>query len=194
MGNPPLLTYPWRLREHERAKPRPKDAGMTPQIISGVVVGVVVAIAATFVGHLLTRSREREHWDREDRRHRETREHEWQLQHRTDRLALYRQFLVELGEITPQAGEPDPGPREKAELTMNVIQLLGSEAVRGTAYPLLIAHVNLTNYRGRVISGELAGDDPKVKTEMDLREHNLLESRTRFMDAAQKELRVDLGI
>src|SRR5215212_10714937 len=110
---------------------------MTTQIISGIVIGVIVASATTFLGHLLTRRREREHWDREDRRHRETRDHEWQLQHRTDRLELYRRFLVDLSEIKPLAVGPDHETREKAELTMTEIQLLGSETMRETAYSLL---------------------------------------------------------
>ena len=41
--------------------------GMTAaQILPGLIIGVVVAVASAFVSHLLIRNRERERWKRED--------------------------------------------------------------------------------------------------------------------------------
>jgi transposase len=88
------------------------------QILPGLIIGVAVAISGAFVSHLFIRSREKERWEREDRRQRETREHvdrskretrehEWLLRHRDDRLDLYRRLLSDLSQIDLTEGTLD---------------------------------------------------------------------------------------
>jgi hypothetical protein len=65
-------------------------------ILPGLIIGVAVAISGAFVSHIFIRSREKERWEREDHRQRDTREHEWLLRHRNERLDLYRRLLSDL--------------------------------------------------------------------------------------------------
>ena len=76
---------------------------------------ISVAVPGAFAGHLFIRSRERERWKLEERRQRETQEHEWQLRHRDDRLKPYKRFLSNLSQIKPMADTPKLGIWEMAE-------------------------------------------------------------------------------
>jgi hypothetical protein len=153
------------------------------------------------VSHLLTVRRERERWDREDRRQREAREHEWQLRHRDDRLELYRRFLAELREIKPNPGTPDYETWGKAENTWREIELLGSEQVREAARALFLAEVNLADFQGRMMQhGEsvvelpyrLQENDPPMKQELDRRQEESFNAYPRFLQAARKDLGMEL--
>jgi hypothetical protein len=106
--------------------------GMTAQIITGLIVGVAVAAASSLVSHFLIRGRERERWEREERRQREEWDRETQAQHRADRLALYRQFLADV----PRMGlgsDHEWAAWHRAEQAWAEIKLLGSKEVREAA-------------------------------------------------------------
>jgi hypothetical protein len=160
------------------------------QILPGLIIGVAVAISGAFVSHLFIRNREKERWEREDRRQRETREHEWLLRHRDDRLELYRRLLSDLSQIEAETDSPDGVTWEKATHTARETELLGSPAVRETARALLLAKVNHEHFRSRIMSGELT-EDAEVKKELDRHNKDLDEANRRFINAAREELGID---
>ena len=67
---------------------------VTAQILSGLVIGVVVAVASAFVSHLLIRSRDWERWEREDEVQRERWEREDRIRFQAERMGVYRDYLV----------------------------------------------------------------------------------------------------
>jgi hypothetical protein len=172
---------------------------VTTQIVSGAVIGIVVAIASAWVSHLLTLKRERERWKHEECVQQQTREHEWQIGHRDDRLELYRQFLVQVRGIKPEYspfGFHHSGTR-RAENTLREIGLLGSEQVREAAANLLAAQANVADFQGRVkqrgdseaeLLRRLEELDPRSKQELERREQELHAAYPRSLTAARKDL------
>lgn len=79
--------------------------GVTAQILPGLVIGVVVAVASAFVSHLLTRSRERERWEREDEAQRERWEREDRIRFQAERMGVYRDYLGGVQRALESGGE-----------------------------------------------------------------------------------------
>lgn len=101
--------------------------GVTTQVLSGLIIGVVVAVASAFVSHLFTRGRDRERWDREAEAQRERWEHEDRIRFQAERLRAYRDYLVGARKAGDSGGEGFD-----AELMVPLLQeieLVGSSEV-----------------------------------------------------------------
>lgn len=104
---------------------------MTTQVLSGLIIGVVVAVASAFVSHLFTRGRDRERWDREAEAQRERWEHEDRIRFQAERLRAYRDYLVGARKAGDSGGEGFD-----AELMVPLLQeieLVGSSEVAAAA-------------------------------------------------------------
>ncbi len=78
---------------------------MTAQILSGLLIGVVVAVASAFVSHLLIRSRDLERWEREGEAQRERWEREDRIRFQAERMGVYRDYLVGVQRALETGGE-----------------------------------------------------------------------------------------
>jgi hypothetical protein len=91
--------------------------GMTAQVLSGVVVGVVVAGVGAIVSHLLIMQRERKRWEREDQKQREAFEREDQYRDHAERLKAYGEFMAACDRIR---NDGDYSREAKLELDRSV--------------------------------------------------------------------------
>lgn len=169
---------------------------MTTQIVSGAVIGVVVAVASAWVSHLLTLKRERERWEREDQRQREAWDQETQLKHRDDRVALYK-TLADVSRVI----QPTLTKEERAAAAAQVaqgsaeIRLLASEEVYNAAHDLYDA---VTAFRISTYLLEVSEDSEEFEVadqhsgEIRKAREKLATPYRAFVTAARKELDVDV--
>jgi hypothetical protein len=175
---------------------------MAAQIVSGIAIGAAVAVVGAFVSHLLIRSREREHWEREDAVQRQQWEREDQLRYLQERLEAYRRLYyavrpANLGFIQDERFhiiEVDEealarGAEEVSKSHAEIQFVRASEAVLSASsnvnsdVQILRARVHNHLRHKRPIDNRLANEwlDPP------------LNSAAEFRVAARKELRIEDG-
>ena len=172
---------------------------MSAQILSGLIVGVVVAITGTIVSHLLIMQREARRWDREDKRQRDAWERETQLKHRDDRVALYRNFLADVSIATDEWTAAGP---EGLEALLRLrrgyaeIELLGSKEVERAASELFVSAFTLSDLEDKAQEAEEEDSDAAVRHRADVAakkpaHHKRVQA---FVLAVRAELGVDVAL
>ncbi len=158
------------------------------QILSGVIVGVAVAVIGTIAAHLLTK-RQLAAWDRET-----------QLRHRDDRVALYKTFLANARTATDSRTAAGKEDATEAFLRLREdaagIELLGSEEVSSVA-------VDLFHHTARIMRLEVDRQAAKAEGNYEAAERHRADKlrlepefrkrRVAFVLAVREELGVDVG-
>jgi hypothetical protein len=171
---------------------------VTAQLVSGVVIGVVVAVASAFVSHLLILRRERERWEREDQRQREAWDRDTQLKHRDDRVALYRNFLADVRIATSSLTASQKEGLEALQRIMHghaEIELLSSKRVDSVAWALVDIAFRISDLETKMQDAIEEGDHEAAKRHRAAVTTNAPVYRKRrevFVRAAREELGVDV--
>jgi MFS superfamily sulfate permease-like transporter len=100
---------------------------MTTQVLSGLIIGVVVAVVSASVSHLLTRGRDRERWEYEAEAQRERWEREDRVRFQAERQRVYRDYLVGARRARDSAGEEFD--EELMVTLLEEIELIASDEV-----------------------------------------------------------------
>jgi hypothetical protein len=168
---------------------------MTAQILSGVIVGVAVAVIGTIAAHLLTK-RQLAAWERV-----------MQLRHRDDRIALYKTFLANARTATESRTAAEKEDATEAILRLREahlrvredaagIELLGSEEVSSAAVELFhhtasIMRLEVDRQAAKAEGNYEAAERhraDKLRLEPEFRKR-----RVAFVVAVREELGVDVG-
>lgn len=162
-------------------------------MIPGIIIGVVVAVASTLVGHILILRRQREQWVHEEKVRKEQWEKEAQTQNRADRLELYQRFLSNLSDMGMNSQE-EWTAWTNAEFALSQIDLLGSEEVRSSAWSLFTNESLAADCDNTIRKQEEAEDSEAAhhnKLELIRLRENSPDRRNAFIEAARAELGVD---
>jgi hypothetical protein len=158
--------------------------GVTTQILSGVVIGVVVAVASAFLSHRLTRGRDRERWEREDEVQRERWEREDRIRFQAERMGVYRDYLVGVQRALETGGEAFDADRLAPML--QEIKLIASNEVAKAADALFTdgSYYKHQGWRFR----EKFHETPNAEAKIEEAALRFEESYRWFTNAARAEL------
>jgi hypothetical protein len=146
-------------------------------IITGAVVGIVVAVAGAVANYYLTKRRDERHWERED-----------ELRFQKERFEAYSRFMrtLQIGIRLPTSNPPTAEERitQITTLTDGYAEtlLLSSPPVRDAAMKVFRAHIRSGGHRLRApLTEEERSTDPETL-------------RLRYMQAFENEVRKELKI
>jgi len=154
------------------------------QVLAGLIIGVVVAVAGAFVSHRLIRSRERERWDREDEAQRKRWEREDRIRFQAERMGVYRDYLVGVQRALETGGE-DFDAESMAPLVQE-IKLIASNEVAEAAEDLFMRASYAQNMGRRF--RERYHQTPNAEAKIEEAALSLEESHRWFSNAARAEL------
>jgi hypothetical protein len=149
------------------------------QLVFGIAIGVLVAIAGAIANGLVAFSLERQRWKREDQVQERRWEREDQVRYHQERFQVYKEFSAEVDRLLHSTTDYSKTRDRLGELFAD-IELLGYSPVRQAALSVLIA--------ADVYWQE--ADAPPAKSRVDEASLALTKRLKTFNDAARKELGV----